>query len=702
MNGWRIITYWYRKLFPEVSGKIIASFQYDTGVKNLRMMRWISWVFFPLVSLSLLYILLKADSSEKIFGVWLITSLIAFIALAAVLVLSYRVERFQYHWSIWAIRMPVIIVFMALLIWGAGAGWMVHEDHLSIFILLVLLFISLSLFSLTAVESFMLVFLGIGCISLPLFKVVDNSGPELLTTAMAGGFMLLFLLVSRFLYWSRMTSYINWENISTMNEALKNEIYEKIQAVQKLELIKDDLDAQVEQKTRHLVEMNRKLKEEITQKNYVDKVRNTLYRISAYLNQEHQLDKILSFVFDQIKSFMHLPNLLVGYYHEADYTIEPLFQVNKSEQFETFKLGRTLSSMVVRTGKSVLVNRREIQDLVKKHEVEIVGVPAESWLGVPLKVNSRVIGILMVQSYDDKIHYEETDQNLLEYVSEHLAFAIFRDEAKRKLVKAKEKAEESDHLKTAFLSNLSHEVRTPMNAIIGFSELMVEENLDSKERKMYASYLLQNGYRLMDTLTHMVEMAKIQAAPNKLSLLPLKTTALLNPVGNRVRELLVKLGKKEIPVKVQCEAKLTDTQVWTDQKSFNQLFLSLYENAVKFTQNGQIIVGARPGDNSTVVFYVKDTGTGIAPDELNRIFELFQKGDHSDVKYHPGTGLGLSIARILAERMNGRLWVESTQGVGSTFYFSLPVAKPISHPIQSRNTDTEAQQVERRKNASAG
>ncbi len=605
---------------------------------------------------------------------------VCFLFISLLIFLSAIFFRRREPASLFIFRLPVILYCLMLVWWCVVIG---RLDPLSIgksgyFVLG--LIVVYSLFVNSAYETAVILVNGI--VGFFFFRDV-NSGSLLPSFPQSVGhlfFITVAVVLSGIMYHTRLVSFLNWENISAINNSLKREVTLHNTTMLELEASRSDLDRQVIEKTRHLRETNQKLQEEIAEKNYSDKVKSILYRISGFVNRNNDLKEVFHYIHEQLGLIMDASNLMIGIYDVERQEIIPMFRSNPKENLDTYRLGRSLSSFIIRNRRSLLVDRKGIHDLVTRGEVEAVGVPVDSWLGVPLMVETKVVGILMVQSYDQNTLYDKADLQLLEYIGEHLALAVDRHETHQSLVHAKEQAEESDRLKSSFLANLSHEVRTPMNAIVGFSELLGESGLEASERKFYSNQVLENGHKLLSTLTNIVELAKIQARQMQFDIQGLRVIDTLGKQVEEFRKFQALYSKQSLEIKASIDDDASDMTFSADPVRFHQLFACLAENAVKFTHEGSIEMGCQKFDQKTLLFWIKDTGIGMTDDEIQQIFSWFIKGQKSDQKLYRGTGLGLTIAKLLIENMKGRIWVESEPGSGSCFYFTLPVAP--SHPIR--------------------
>ncbi len=229
------------------------------------------------------------------------------------------------------------------------------------------------------------------------------------------------------------------------------------------------------------------------------------------------------------------------------------------------------------------------------------------------------------------------------------------------LLKSKEAAEESERLKSVFISNMNHEIRTPLSAIIGFSDIIAETD-DPELRRSYGKILSSNGVQLLRLVTDVLEMSNLGAGKMRFipNLISLKRV---------LQELQLSFGNLTQIATLVFEIPEADFMVNVDRVRILQLLTNLINNAIKFTPvDGYIYIGFTQSP-SGIEFYVKDTGIGIPADKLELIFDRFVKLNATD----RGTGLGLAICKSIVEQMEGRIWVESEVGKGSTFHIELPL-----------------------------
>jgi len=262
-------------------------------------------------------------------------------------------------------------------------------------------------------------------------------------------------------------------------------------------------------------------------------------------------------------------------------------------------------------------------------------------------------------------------------------FGILEDVTKHKrgeerLLREKEEAEKATQIKSAFLANMSHEIRTPIHTITGMTELLLETKLD-EEQKEYATQVKYSAEVLLGLINDILDFSKIEAGKLSLEIIPCELVSLIEEAVDMVSLLAHKKGL-EIIIDI---AKDVPTWVRGDPVRVRQILINLINNAVKFTQKGEVLVRVRVVEKANEVWKVKfeviDTGIGIPEDKVPILFEAFTQVDSSTTRKFGGTGLGLSISKSLVQMMNGSIGVQSTVGVGSNFHFTLPLQRVLDH-----------------------
>jgi PAS domain S-box-containing protein len=245
-----------------------------------------------------------------------------------------------------------------------------------------------------------------------------------------------------------------------------------------------------------------------------------------------------------------------------------------------------------------------------------------------------------------------------------------RKQIEETLQKAKAEADVASRAKSEFLANMSHEIRTPMNAIIGMAEILHEGNLNQDQKRCLET-IRAAGENLLDIINGILDISKIEAGQYELDLICFDLQAMMETTYDIMS---FRARKKGLEITSRIADDVSNNLIG-DSARLRQVLINLLGNAIKFTSAGEIQIEIKnqktDGDQVELLFSVRDSGIGIAPDKLEKIFERFVQADHSTTRKYGGTGLGLTISRNIIERMGGKIWVVSEEGKGSVFYFTV-------------------------------
>jgi PAS domain S-box-containing protein len=237
---------------------------------------------------------------------------------------------------------------------------------------------------------------------------------------------------------------------------------------------------------------------------------------------------------------------------------------------------------------------------------------------------------------------------------------------------AKKAAEESDRLKSAFLANISHEIRTPMNGILGFTKILKDPGLTGHQHQEYVDIIHNSGKRMLDTVNDLIDISKIETGQVTLNISEVNLKDEFEEIFNF---FLPQAEKKGLKFTMNNRLPSGATMVKTDKTKLVSILTNLIKNAIKFTGKGKIETGCRYKSRS-IEFYVRDSGIGIPPEKQSAVFNRFEQVDLEDANIFQGTGLGLAIVKAYVEMLDGRIWLESKERSGSTFYFTIPITGP--------------------------
>ena len=303
--------------------------------------------------------------------------------------------------------------------------------------------------------------------------------------------------------------------------------------------------------------------------------------------------------------------------------------------------------------KDIVANQDKFLELQQKEYVRYDDLPLET-------ADGRKMNVEFVSNVYPVNNHKVIQCNIRDITQRKLA--------EKELIKAKEKAEESDRLKSAFLSNMSHEIRTPMNGILGFAELLKEPHLTGEEQQTYISIIEQSGTRMLNTINDIISISKIESGQMEVSISATNINEQIEYIYNFFKPEIEQKGM-QISLKNTLPAK--EAVIKTDREKIYGILTNLVNNAIKFTFAGSIEFGYEK-KGGFLEFFVKDTGIGIPKDRQDAVFERFIRINMDDNRAFQGSGLGLSISKAYVEMLGGRIWMESEEGKGSVFYFTIP------------------------------
>lgn len=414
-----------------------------------------------------------------------------------------------------------------------------------------------------------------------------------------------------------------------------------------------------------------------------DIIQQMQYSVANAIVRSKTLNELLQVVKNELSKLIDTNNFFVASYNEITNTLKQLIFVDEKDKYHEWKAENSLSGFVVKNGTTLLLKKQEQEEFARKNKLTLIGTPSECWLGVPLKIDNKVLGAVVVQSYNDANAYDKSSSDLLEIIANQLSVYIEKRKADEELIIAKEKAEESDNLKTAFLQNMSHEIRTPLNSILGFSQLLCDENITTEEVNTYSGYIRSGGNRLLKLIDDIIDISKIEAGKVSPDYSAVNIPGLVNEVMN---QFILTAKSHNNDLKHTNLSGNEELLVTSDSQKLHQILTNLINNALKFTRNGSIEVKYEILNNE-LKFSVQDTGPGIPKEHFDKIFDRFYQADMSLSRGFEGTGLGLAICKGLVEAIDGNIWLESQIGKGTTFYFSIPYKQAERKSADNRTNE---------------
>ena len=407
------------------------------------------------------------------------------------------------------------------------------------------------------------------------------------------------------------------------------------------------------------------LVEDITEKEKNQKIQQALYKISQSVNTIEDINELYKEIHRIIKGLMKAENFYIALYNELAETISfPYFVDEFDSQPKERKLGRGLTEYILRCGNNLLIDAEEDIRLRKEGETDLLGQPAEIWLGVALKIKSKPIGVIVVQDYNDKTTYGEEERQLLTYVSEQIASAITKKRNDEELKKYSQELQELNASKDKFFSIIAHDLRSPFNGLLGLVNILKNEfdYLTIGEQKSYIDEVYNSISGMYDLAENLLDWSRLQIGRQRYRVASIR---LFNFINDIISTLSNNAKLKNINIVNEVNP---DDKVFADDPMLRTLFHNLISNSIKFTNNGgSIIIKTRPENDNKLLVSVTDNGIGISHENLSRLFKIEDSFSTPGTNKEKGTGLGLLLCKDIAEKHGSELIVESTQGKGTSF-----------------------------------
>lgn len=395
---------------------------------------------------------------------------------------------------------------------------------------------------------------------------------------------------------------------------------------------------------------------------------------------------------EQSKLFEELNELINGFVHEiADKIPIQSSMVNVDDYLRLFEIvpiglafvNNNLDIVQLNSKAAQLFNRKKeictnsnIQNYLDMKSV----VEIQKAIEIAVNYNKKPRCTLVLKDHKSITYYVKTSvfairKNLFLLVLSNISNQKVKETV---LIKAKERAESADKLKSSFLANISHEIRTPLNSVIGFSELLIEKGIQHDKANQILKVIYKNSKTLLTLLTDMIDIARLEAKEIEsekricsLEAITFNMVAVANSIAS-------KANKHHIEFIIDRNNDIPNKKILADELNIQKIFKHLIDNAYKFTKEGSITIGYKiematnQMKKQYLKFYIKDTGVGISDDKKKLIFKKFRQIDESSRRLYGGTGLGLSICKGLVEIMGGKIWVTAQENNGTEVYFTIP------------------------------
>lgn len=408
---------------------------------------------------------------------------------------------------------------------------------------------------------------------------------------------------------------------------------------------------------------------DITENKRAQNIREVLYQISEAAYTASDMIALYKKIHEAVSLLMPVINFYIAIYDEKTDMVSFPYMVDEFDPpYPPKKAGNGLTEYILRKGEATLIDEKLDLELREAGEVELIGTPTLIWLGVPLKVEGKTIGVIVVQDYHKADTYGEEEKQILVFVAEQIAQVIERKRSAEAIKKFSEELKELNTTKDKFFSIIAHDLKNPFITIMGFSDILLSDynELTDEERKYYIEEMKKSADLSHDLLQNLLQWSRSQTGridyhPEKLNLL------------ETIEENFVLLKKSAENKMIELNHNISkDVFVNADEAMLNTVFRNLLTNAIKFSnKNGKISVTVSDNEYSFLI-NVRDTGIGMNKERVNELFKLDSTNSTAGTSGETGTGLGLILCKEFIEKHGGKIWVESEEGKGSTFSFTLP------------------------------
>jgi PAS domain S-box-containing protein len=415
---------------------------------------------------------------------------------------------------------------------------------------------------------------------------------------------------------------------------------------------------------------------DITQQDKTRKIQRALYKISESVNTINDINELYEEIHQIIAGLMKAENFFIALYDETKDLISfPYFVDECDEKPEPRKLGRGLTEYILRSGQDMLIDAKKDMELRAMGETDLLGQPAEIWLGVSLKIMNKTIGVIVVQDYYDKATYGEEEKQVLIYVSEQIASAISKKKDEDELKRYSEELHELNKSKDKFFSIIAHDLRSPFYGLMGLTNILKSEyeDLPPDETKAYLDELYSSTSNLYTLIENLLEWSRIQSG--KMTFQPEEID-----FKELTEEVISVLHQTAQLKSISIENCILDCiMIYADRALIRSLMQNFISNAIKFTnKGGSINISCSKINEEKIEVKVKDTGVGMNEDKISNLFRIDEDISSPGTNKEKGTGLGLLLCKEIIEKHGSTINVTSEIGKGSCFSFTLKLTSPAN------------------------
>jgi PAS domain S-box-containing protein len=415
--------------------------------------------------------------------------------------------------------------------------------------------------------------------------------------------------------------------------------------------------------------------QDITERKKSDVILSSLYEISNAVFRSTDIYSLYKDIHTIVDTLVPVKNIYIAIYDDKTGMLSFPYWVDEYDPpMPPKKLGRGLTEYVLRTGEGILVDPEIDTALRESGEIELIGTQSPVWLGVPLIVGRKTIGVIVVQDYENPNAFGEDELQLLTFISEQIARAIENKRNSDAITKYVEELKELNVTKDKFFSIIAHDLKTPFQFLLGLSEMLydTESNLTQDEKDKYMlelNNMLKNQYELLQNLLtwSSMQLGKTEYVPSHIDLYDI--------IEHKIKFLSAAANKKSISIFNELNK---NEFVLADRQMLGSIVQNFITNSLKFTERGGKIRIYSKIENEFAKITIEDSGRGISREALDKIYSLESLHTTKGTEGELGTGLGVMLCKEMIEKQGGTLSIESELNKGTKVIFTLPAAEQKS------------------------
>ncbi len=408
---------------------------------------------------------------------------------------------------------------------------------------------------------------------------------------------------------------------------------------------------------------------DITDRKRSELLHDAIYQISEAAQSALETHSLYKTIHSVVATLMPAENFFIALYDETMDLLSFPYMVDKYDPpYAPKKPGKGLTEYVMRKGEPFLISAEQDLDLRERGETELIGTPAEIWLGVPLKVEGKTIGVIVVQDYENAKAYDEDEMQILTFVAGQIAHVIERKRKEEEIKQYTEELRQLNQTKDKLFSIIAHDLRSPFHPILNIADILQSDIASLKQEEIahfaHDIYVAAQGvYVLMGNILEWSRMqsGSIHFNPEKINL--------RSKIDEVIKHLAENATQKNISVGNLAEASI---YVSADDQMLRSILHNLISNAIKFTNNEGVIMVKADAEPNAIKVSVTDNGVGISAARKKIMFSVDKDISTKGTNQEKGSGLGLLLCKEFVEKHGGKIWVESELQKGSTFSFTLP------------------------------